>query len=72
VVVCERLFAHLNEVFFGDIRALASILHASGAGDRPYSTEDAMFGGTPVLRLRGPDRVDITNVYRVLRQLAAE
>lgn len=70
VVIWERLFAHASEVFFGDSRALAAVLHATGAADRPFFTEEAIFSGTPVLRVRAPDRVDVTNVYQVLQQVA--
>jgi len=72
VVVWERLYAHLSEVFFGDTRTLAAVLHATADAGPPFTAEETLFGATPVLRVRGPAAVDVNNVYAVLRQVGGD
>ena len=63
--------AHLDEVFFGDIRGLAVVLNATGeVPSHPYLLEDAFFGDEPKQFLKGPSSVAPTNVYPILSAVA--
>lgn len=63
--------AHLDEVFFGDMRGLAVVLNATGqVASHPYLLEDAFFGDEPKQSLRGPTAVVPANVYAVLSAVA--
>lgn len=63
--------AHLDEVFFGDMRGLAVVLNATGqAANHPYHLEDAFFGDEPKQALKGPTSVVPANVYAILAAVA--
>lgn len=63
--------AHLDEVFFGDIRGLAVVLSATGqVANHPYLLEDAFFGDEPKQYLKGPARSVPANVYAILSAVA--
>lgn len=63
--------AHLDEVFFGDMRGLAVVLNATGqVASHPYLLEDAFFGDEPKQSLKGPAAVVPANVYAILSAVA--
>lgn len=63
--------AHLNEVFFGDIRGLAVALNATGeAAQHPYVLQEVFFGDDPKQELRGPAAIDSDVIYKILSAVA--
>lgn len=66
----STLQAHIDEVFFGNTRAIADVLCA-GSGDGPYSLEESTFAGQSVRRITGSIRQDSTALYHLLRSIAA-
>ncbi|OBI13391.1 hypothetical protein A5712_05160 [Mycobacterium sp. E2327] len=56
---------HLDEVFFGDTRAMIDILRAEDVAS-PYSVEESVFAGQSVSRIVGPNRLDGEQLYRLL------
>lgn len=63
--------AHLDEVFFGDMRGLAVVLNATGQMPaHPYMLEDAFFGDEPKQELKGPVSVNSANIYAILSAVA--
>lgn len=64
------LRAHIEEVFFGNSRALSDVLRAED--DRsPYRLEDTSFAGQSVRRVYGPERLTAEELYRLLVLIAA-
>lgn len=64
------LRAHIEEVFFGNSRALSDVLRAED--DRsPYLLEDTYFAGQSVRRVHGPERLSADELYRLLVLIAA-
>ena len=66
----ETIFAHITEVFFGDTLSIAATLNASESGSEPYTLSTVLFADEPRLQLNGPERIDATNVYGILRSVA--
>jgi 5-methylcytosine-specific restriction enzyme B len=64
--------AHVDEVFFGDIRGVAAVLNVGEDKDHPYQLEDRTFADEPRLELVGPDRVPDEFLYALLRVVAGE
>lgn len=63
--------AHLNEVFFGDLRGLAVALNATGEiAQHPYNLQEAFFGDEPKQELLGPETVAPDNIYKILSAVA--
>lgn len=63
--------AHLEEVFFGDIRGLAASFNALGdVGAHPYSLEEVFFADEPRQQLKGPATIDAQNVFSLLKAVA--
>lgn len=63
--------AHIDEVFFGDLRGTAAVLNvADGTSGHVYTLEDVSFADEPRLALRGPDPVPPDQLYRLLRAVA--
>lgn len=60
---------HLDEVFFGDTRAVADVLAADRAGS-PYQLDETTFAGQPVVHLLGPDYLDGDPLVAALRAIA--
>ena len=60
-----RVFAHVDEVFFGDVRGAAVTLNI-GAGSHPLSLTEHYFGDTPVLELNGDPRPEAGQVAGLL------
>jgi 5-methylcytosine-specific restriction protein B len=63
--------AHIEEVFFGDVRAVAEVLGATdGTGSHPYKLEEHLFADQVRFELRGPLDLNADRVYDVLRAVA--
>lgn len=63
--------AHLDEVFFGDMRGLAVALNATAqSAEHPYTLQETFFGDEPKQQLSGPASVNRNNVYAVLTAVA--
>jgi 5-methylcytosine-specific restriction protein B len=63
--------AHLDEVFFGDMRGLAVALNATGqSAQHPYNLQEVFFGDEPKQQLTGPSCVTPDNVFAVLAAVA--
>jgi 5-methylcytosine-specific restriction protein B len=62
--------AHVDEVFFGDVRGVAYVLNVGAKAEHPYILEDTTFADEPRLELRGPDKINTENVYEVLRAVS--
>jgi 5-methylcytosine-specific restriction protein B len=63
--------AHLDEVFFGDMRGLAVVLNATGLSSKsPYTLQDVFFGDEPKQHLTGPASITPANVFSVVAAVA--
>lgn len=63
--------AHIDEVFFGDLRSAAATLNAvSNSAQAPFSLQEVFFADEPRQELVGPGVVTADLVYRVLRSVA--
>lgn len=60
---------HLDEVFFGNTRAMIDVLRADEKKS-PYSVEEATFAGQSVRRVVGPERPGPDDLYRLLLAIA--
>ncbi len=61
------LRAHVEEVFFGDVRGLAAVFNiGSSVNQHLLKLEDRMFADEPRLELVGPRVVDHTKIYDLL------
>lgn len=63
------LRGHLDEVFFGDTRAMSDLLYAEEEAS-PYDLEMATFAGQSVGRIVGPLRPNATDLYQLLALIA--
>lgn len=61
--------AHIDEVFYGNTRALADVLRAE-ASSSPYTLEESTFAGQNVRRVLGPTRPAPPDLYRLLALIA--
>ncbi|MGY2078810.1 AAA family ATPase [Modestobacter sp. SYSU DS0657] len=67
---CWRLVRqHVDEVFFGDTRAVADVF-AADRGGSPYKLVETTFAGQPVVHLRGPEYLDGESLLAALRAIA--
>jgi 5-methylcytosine-specific restriction protein B len=64
------LRAHVDEVFFGDTHGLAAVLNIGDDG-HPYRLDEVMFGDEPRTVLHAPATVAASDVYELLRSVAA-
>lgn len=62
--------AHVDEVFFGDVRGIAAVLNVGGVESHPYRLEDSTFADEPRLELVGPEVVSARIVFSLLRAVA--
>ncbi len=63
-----KILAHVEEVFFGDIRGLASTLNAiNGPEYNPFELVETTFAGEIRFKLKGPSRFDANVIYDALR-----
>lgn len=61
--------AHVDEVFFGDVRGIAAVLNVTGDGS-VYALKQEMFANEPRLQMVGPDPVPANQLYAFLRAVA--
>lgn len=64
------LRAHLDEVFFGDTRAMADLLEVENKTS-PYSLEETTFAGQTTSRIVGSLRPTDSELYALLRVIAS-
>jgi 5-methylcytosine-specific restriction protein B len=62
--------AHIDEIFFGDVRGIAATLNVAAFDSHPYTLKDSTFADEPRLELEGPAIVTAQAVYSVLRAVA--
>ncbi|MCW3471857.1 AAA family ATPase [Rhodococcus pyridinivorans] len=67
----STLRGHIDEVFFGNTRALADLLR-TGNNNSPYALEEATFAGQTVRRIVGPTRPTAEVLYRLLSLIAKQ
>jgi len=68
--IWHAIVQHAREVFFGDVRGLATVLAAGSAGS-PYGLEEELFADAPVARLTGASSLLATDkVYAALRAVS--
>lgn len=68
-----KIKAHVEEVFFGDLRGIASALNAlDGPAYNPFSLEEVMFADDIRYRLEGPQNLTPDVLYSALRAFARE
>ncbi len=68
----SKVRAHVEEVFFGDIRGIAATLNAlEQTAANPYRLEETTFADDLRLRLVGPANFSVGTIYPFLRAVAA-
>ncbi|WMT42272.1 AAA family ATPase [Paenibacillus sp. D2_2] len=68
VHIWETLKTHVEEVFFGDLRGIASAINVIGGPTyHPYKLVESTFADEPRLELVGPAVVNVGNIYDILR-----
>lgn len=65
------LRGHIDEVFFGNTRAISDVLRAENSKS-PYVLDEATFAGQTVRRITGPTRPTVGELYKLLTLIAAE
>ena len=63
------MYAHINEVFFGNTRAISEILRTNTIGNA-YTLKEATFAGQTIRRVVGPTRPAPAELYSLLRSIA--
>jgi 5-methylcytosine-specific restriction protein B len=66
-----KLRAHVDEVFFGDTRAIAAVLNISKNPKHPYKLNTHVFADEQMLELVEPD-LDDAEFYKLLREVAQQ
>jgi 5-methylcytosine-specific restriction protein B len=60
--------SHIDEVFFGDVRGIATVLNVrEQLGQHIYVLEDRLFGDEPRLAIQGPTPVPEQALYKLLK-----
>lgn len=68
-----KIRAHVQEVFFGDLRAIAATLNAIDGPDyHPLRLEEVAFADDVRFELTGPARIETNKIYDALRGIAAD
>lgn len=69
VALCwEKVRAHVEEVFFGDVRGVAATLNAlEGPAGNPFSLVETTFADSLRFRLDGPSVLSPSNIYAALK-----
>jgi 5-methylcytosine-specific restriction protein B len=63
--------SHVQEVFFGDLRAVAEVWNIGAHNpDHPWQVNDRVFAGEPRIELIDPDPTDEASLYALLRAIA--
>jgi 5-methylcytosine-specific restriction protein B len=65
----KAIRAHIDEVFFGDMGAIAETLNVDSK-PHLYSLSDVLFAGEPRIDLVGPETVGVNDIYALLRAVA--
>ncbi|MBP0635924.1 AAA family ATPase [Cupriavidus sp. AcVe19-6a] len=66
-----KVRAHVEEVFFGDTRGIATVLNAlDGPAFNPFKLTETTFADDLRFRLEGPSNFNETNIYPALRAFA--
>jgi 5-methylcytosine-specific restriction protein B len=66
-----KVQAHVEEVFFGDIRGIAATLNAlDGPTFNPFKLTETTFADDLRFRLEGPNNFSATDIYQALRAIA--
>jgi 5-methylcytosine-specific restriction protein B len=65
----KAIRAHIDEVFFGDLRGTAAALNV-GQPNHVYSLEERTFADEPRHELVGPETVPDPDLYQLLRAVA--
>lgn len=71
VAAWATLRGHVDEVFFGNTRAISDVLRAEN-NKSLYSLEEAIFAGQTVRRIAGPTRPTAEALYKLLALIATE
>lgn len=65
--IWQYIQAHVEEVFFGDIRGIAATLNALGTPPyHPFKLAETSFADEPRLELRSPEKINSDNIYELL------
>ena len=68
-----KVRAHVEEVFFGDVRGVATALNAMGsAPHNPFALQETTFADEIRYRFSGPLNLTATIIYDALRAFARE
>jgi 5-methylcytosine-specific restriction protein B len=68
-----KVRAHVEEVFFGDLRGIAAVLNGlDGPSYNPFRLTETTFADDLRFRLEGPSNFNATNIYPALRAFARE
>lgn len=68
-----KVRAHVEEVFFGDVRGVATALNAMGtATHNPFALDETQFADEIRYRLKGPVNLTPATIYDALRAFAGE
>jgi 5-methylcytosine-specific restriction protein B len=66
-----KVRAHVEEVFFGDLRGIAATLNAlDGPAFNPFKLTETTFADDLRFRLEGPNNFSAANIYPALRAIA--
>ena len=69
----SKVWAHVEEVFFGDIRGIAAALNAlDGPAFNPFKFTEMTFADDLRFRLEGPSNINEVNIFPALRAFARE
>lgn len=76
IYVCELwslILAHVEEVFFGDIRGIAAVLNASESDKTaPIQLVESYFADEPRVTIKFPNSIDKSNIYNLYRSILAK
>lgn len=69
----SKVRAHVEEVFFGDVRGVATTMNAmGGVAHNPFSLDETTFADEIRYRLEGPVNLTAVSIYDALRAFARE
>lgn len=71
IAAWATLRSHIDEVFFGNTRAISDVLRAEN-NKSIYSMEESLFAGQTVRRITGPTRPSPEALYKLLSLIATE
>lgn len=66
----NRIRAHVEEVFYGDLRGVAAVFGVDAGEGHPFTLIDRTFAGQPTLELDEPRELDREQLYTALRLAA--